>query len=533
MLLGLGRELTQLEEVLNSRRADFSGLYLAVSDLHAFVKEHPERAGIGTIRLLQGVLEDQRHRSQKQALVLYREAAGALTTLVVLESAPKPVAEMAMAVLRKALGQRSTPCLRAVAEALGALPLPIRGPALAVASADGLPQVSWGALLERQGIPTDRAPDIMGRSLVVPLSASDHLLVVKLATARDSPQTMAQETLWMELLRAEGDLLPVHFDIPIPIRVHGTHVFRLKDLPVCLGPDRSPHPQRYAIGFSAHRDYFVYINGCRRETGLSADSFAHALCGSAWLLGWLAARGIVHGAPIPLFHNRVQRLRRSDHGLYEWPRGGRLDRWLTSCRYPNFGLTGLRDFEHFLSIQGAGTQLYQQIGGHLLSLLLVAGSYFRNQDALRGGWDEQGQPVDARGLFDPVLLKGLVEGILRRYYRGFVGAEFPGEVPMDCHGLVRRMIDEMGVDRHMEEILRIADQETMSDEEFRDFLISRGISHEQAEGMQRGVEDVVVHTGPHLGAFNNRISLPELTELVATGAALCIAGRFWMARSAR
>jgi hypothetical protein len=42
-----------------------------------------------------------------------------------------------------------------------------------------------------------------------------------------------------------------------------------------------------------------------------------------------------------------------------------------------------------------------------------------------------------------------------------------------------------------------------------------------------------VHTGPHLGAFNNRISLPELTELVAAGAALCIAGRFWRTRSAR
>ena len=44
--------------------------------------------------------------------------------------------------------------------------------------------------------------------------------------------------------------------------------------------------------------------------------------------------------PIPLFHNRTQRLRRDDQGRYQWFRAGRLDQWLDSCAFPNLGLSG-------------------------------------------------------------------------------------------------------------------------------------------------------------------------------------------------
>jgi hypothetical protein len=194
-------------------------------------------------------------------------------------------------------------------------------------------------------------------------------------------------------------------------------------------------------------------------------------------------------------------------------------------------LTGLRDFEHLLAFQGPPRGLYQLIGMHLLSLLLVAGSYFRNQDPERVGLDAQGQPVDARNLFDLPLLQQLVEGVFTNYYAGFVGTEYAGTVLFDFEALTMRMIDEMGVDRHMEEVLRVADQVTMDDEQFRDFLRKRGYSQEQAERLERGVDDVLVHTGPHLGAFNSRISLPELIDLVAIAAALCVAGRYWQERT--
>jgi hypothetical protein len=185
----------------------------------------------------------------------------------------------------------------------------------------------------------------------------------------------------------------------------------------------------------------------------------------------------------------------------------------------------LRDFEHFQSFKGSGRELYHQIGAHILSLLLVAGSYFRNQDSHFAGLGEDGKPVDARGLFDRQLLQELIHSIFLSYFRGFVGREFLGSLPFRGT-LVDRMIEEMGVDRHMEEILRIPDQERMTDGEFRKFLSDRGLAGDQLDSLQRGEGEIILHTGPHLGAFNSRISIPELIENTATAAAICIGARF-------
>jgi hypothetical protein len=88
------------------------------------------------------------------------------------------------------------------------------------------------------------------------------------------------------------------------------------------------------------------------------------------------------------------------------------------------------------------------------------------------------------------------------------------------------MIDEMGVDRHMTELLRRADQKGLSDSQFFGFLRERGYSAEQMEGMIRGEKDLLIKSGPHLGDFNRQISLPELIEAVAAMSAVCIAGRY-------
>ena len=146
---------------------------------------------------------------------------------------------------------------------------------------------------------------------------------------------------------------------------------------------------------------------------------------SAWLLGRLMAMGIAHTAPIPLFHNRAQRHRREDGGRYRWTHAGRLDRWLASCRYPNFGASGLRDFEHFEVVTGRARFRYEIIGSHLISLLLVAGSYFRSKAPDRMGLDLSGQPVDTRDLFDRSLLQTMIGDIYRAYYEGFTGEVFP------------------------------------------------------------------------------------------------------------
>jgi len=119
-----------------------------------------------------------------------------------------------------------------------------------------------------------------------------------------------------------------------------------------------------------------------------------------------------------------------------------------------------------------------------------------------------------------------VEGIFRHYHLGFVGTEFSGDVPVDFDALSTRMVDEMGVDRHMEEILRIADQKEMTEKTFVHFLEQRGGSGEEASSFQKGREDITLYTGPHLGGFNHGISLPELIESIETMDALCFFNKY-------
>ena len=92
------------------------------------------------------------------------------------------------------------------------------------------------------------------------------------------------------------------------------------------------------------------------------------------------------------------------------------------------------------------------------------------------------------------------------------------------------MIEEMGVDRHMEEVFRTADQRALTDGEFQWFLTTRGVAEERIKTLARGKVDIVIQSGPHLGAFNAGISLPEIIESAASMAAVCVAGKYWHER---
>jgi len=330
----------------------------------------------------------------------------------------------------------------------------------------------------------------------------------------------------MGRLRQPEYAFPVRFDVPVAIRVGGGFLFRVPSLPLAPPSGITRHPDKFAIGFIAHKDYFSYPNEGDGKSLLPPRNFVEVMRRSSWLLGRLSSLGIVHTAPIPLFHNRVQQNRRDDNGVYDWPRGGRLDRWLDSCRQPNIGLTGVRDFEHFEVFQGTSSKMYWHIGAHFFSLLLIAGSYFRNRDITRIGFDRHGAPVDSRDLYEPDVLKGAISNIFGGYYEGFVGQGYRGEAPFNIDMLSTRMIAEMGVDHHMEEILRVVDQKTMSDKEYREFLLSRGYSPEEIADRPRGTKDIVVCTGPHLGKFNYPISIPELVNAAGSMAATCIVGRY-------
>jgi hypothetical protein len=89
------------------------------------------------------------------------------------------------------------------------------------------------------------------------------------------------------------------------------------------------------------------------------------------------------------------------------------------------------------------------------------------------------------------------------------------------------MIEEMGVDRYMEEIFRVTDQDAMDEEAYRGFLKERGMCDEDIMGLTKGESDITLLTGPHLSGFNHPISLPEMIECISTMSALCMVGKFW------
>jgi hypothetical protein len=295
------------------------------------------------------------------------------------------------------------------------------------------------------------------------------------------------------------------------------------------------------MAFTAPPGYYHYPNDVRPGRLPKPAAFVEMMELNAGLLGALAARGMIHTATVPLFHNRIQGGRRPDQGIYEWRRLGRLDRWLESSLYPNFGASGLRDFEHFEAVDlgptsgngngyGKGHVLgppdtAYKIGDHALGLLLVAGSHFRAKNPGLRGLDEHNEPVDARRLFDHGLLTKAIRTVFTAYVRGFTGLE-NGGCPLNACALAGRMVEELGVDRHMEEVIRARDQAAMPRERFRNLLVAGGFSPVQADGIRHGRADVTIVTGPHLGGFNSQTSLPELSLFAAAVAGLSVSRRY-------
>ncbi|MBW2589981.1 MAG: SidJ-related pseudokinase [Deltaproteobacteria bacterium] len=502
--------------------SDYYTKYFAVYHLQSLSQSNPGIIDQETIVTIQDLLKDPQYSEKRQGLFIFRQAAETLGAIII-HSDEKYLAETALSALKNVLKTTTGYAHRACSETLGAFPLNISGPDLRNTEIKRIPLVSWQEISGNNSTNSMR-PVFFGRSFTVPLDCGNRLLVLKFARAGDSPQDLLRESLWMEHLHLANYSFPLKFNIPETIKIKNSHVIRIKDLPAKLPEKIDFHRKGYAIGFVAHKDYFSYPNDFKKEKQLTENRFKEVIFRNAWLLGDLTSAGIIHFAPIPLFHNRVQRNRRRDQGVYEWFRAGRLDRWLESCMFPNFGLTGIRDFEHLVSLNGYN--LYRHIGNHFLSLLLVAGSYFRNKDISRIGFDKNGKPVDARDLFNTQFFKEIIQGIFQKYYHGFVKTDFTGELPLNLDELTLRMIEEMGVDRHMEEMFRAADQEQMTDKEFRRFLKNRGYSNKEIDNFQMGEKDIIIHSGPHLGEFNHDISLPELIEAVGTMSALCIAGKY-------
>ncbi len=529
------RQLDQLKRELSGPPSDFSAAFLKTQELRRLIHEDPDLADHATVRLLRKLLIHEPYQRQRQAYFFSRETA--LVLRDVLETSSRPdVMEHARRVLERLCTETQGPCQRASCEALGALFLPLHFPTL---PPDPDPESALEISLDKDGlrprtVGAHRPWNQCGRSYWMEDPETGWIRVVKTACTPEGARGLFREIQWMRILSENPHLWDGEgTSLPRPVTPAGPGLFRLKTLKWIDSSrffSEKGHETVWAVVFLAPPDYFLYPNRCHNDRMPTKPFFLSVMTRSARQFGRLASHGIIHTAPIPLFHNRVQRHRREDGGLYRWPRGGRLDRWLESCDYPNFGASGLRDLEHLEPAGSNGMSLHEQIGMHFLSFLLVAGSYFRNRDRGLRGRRPDGIPVDVREWFDGMFLVKVIEGVFRAYYEAFTGHPAPTDLPWDLDLLARRMIEEMGVDRHMEEILRVTDQANMTDDEFRAFLEERGFSAEEAARVTRGREDIVILTGPHLGAFNDRISLPEMIHFVGAAAALCVSGRYFHLR---
>ena len=517
------------ESEIRDESSDLTTRLYAIHHLESALSQNPGLIDAHTVSVLGEVLKDSRLAVKRQSLFFFRIAAETLCSILV-KCRDENLADLALSALEDVMATTTGYSHRAATEAFACLPLSIRGPDVPPSVIRKMPAVTWDQLIAETGYRAAAQPTVYGRSIAVGVhsepGAAEQLFVVKLVSSDCDPTDLLTEAFWMGHLNRARYSFPLRFNIPKIVKIKGVDLIRLTRLPAQLPSDSSLPRGGYAICFIADKDYFKYPNDSGSKRRLNLDDFKEVFFRNAWLMGKLTSMGVLHLAPIPLFHNRVQVGRRRDQGLYEWFRAGRLDRWLDSCNYPNLGLTGVRDFEHLISFKGSGQALYRHIGNHILSLMLIAGSYFRNKQPELVGFNEQGQPVDARFLFDEAALDEFVVGLFNNYYEGFVGSPFADRLPIDTIELTGRMIEEMGVDRYMTEFLRVADQDEMSDDEFRTFLRGRGQSRQAVNGAVKGVKDILVNTGPHLGGFNQQISLPEMIESVATMSALCLFGKF-------
>ena len=522
-------DIREAEATLVRNSADFSGTYMAVANLAYVVETAPELAGESTVTVLAELFFREVHMGRRQSYFLYRKAAAIIAAILV-NTRETSVAAAARGALKRIVNHQTGPPHRAAAEALGSLPASFPAQKdlrrCSRPKAGRIPHVRWPALLRFAGLAENSEFQPVGRSLVFRRDA-DTLVVVKTEADVTKARDLEREARWMQHLPDIAAQFPVRFHIPEPIPIKGKHVCSVSGCPA-PSPENGPcSGRRLAICFKTVDDYYIYPNDHRKSHRPREAGFLKTLSKNAWILGRLASLGIMHTAPIPLFHNRVQQHRRDDAGLYQWFREGRLDQWLRSCQFPNLGKSGARDFEHLEVFEGSRGELYRIVGSHLFSLVLVAASYFRNKDISLQGRTEDGKTVDARRLFDRGLLIQAIQTVFTRYYHGFTHREFTGDFPFKVGNLADRMIEEMGVDRHMEEVLRVADQQRMTAGDFANFLSQRGYSDDQIAALPQGKADIAILTGPHLGGFNQRISLPELIHFTAGTTATCIADRYW------
>jgi len=512
----------QTEHQLLILNIGFSQAYLAVQYLYHHLEKAPETITQQTVDSFFTLLESEKFDQKKQAFFLYQQAACALIHLS--KDATHPFAGQTLFKLKDMLLKTRGRKHRAVSEALGSLPLKIKGPQIQSSENQTCFSLSFDSFLGRMNISDPKSMQWHGRTLRIQ-TCDQKIGCIKFARSEQDIENLNTEIYWLNFLKTHPPCPESIFHIPEPVKIDGQSIFKFWALPDTLSHNTQISTELIAIAFLADPQYFHYPNDLDffNEEIRVQEVFKR----NAHLLGKMAANGIIHTALIPLFHNRVQQTRRQDGGIYQWELGGRLDKWLESAQYPNFARSGLRDFEHIITME-TNKKLRHYIGEHILSFVLVLGSFFRNKSPRDVGIQSNGHPVDTRHLFDRNLFSNILLDVVETYYKAITGISLENPDRFITADLVDNLIEKMGVDHHMEEILRAQDQINMSDTDFYAFLNARGMAKDRIQTMVKGQKDIILNTGPHLGGFSQPISVPELIDLLFCLSSLCICDRYIM-----
>lgn len=498
------------EQALLTEECGFSGAFLAVQYLRQRIDSSPKTVSAATIEALLFQIRSPRFDRKKQLFFLLGEAADALISLAL--TCDTPTCQGIIAALQEIIAGATGARVRAVGNAMGKLPVTLPSADIHLPDEPAPLKISLNDLTCAFGAPSAGPPEWQGRSLTIPL-AGNLIGVIKFASSEDNIRELARESFWQGQMEQVQEVDPETWQIPCPVLIGTSNLFRVSDLSSADPPAKVFNG--VCIAYTATPGYFDYPNDA--ACPVPWEKISGVFFTTARTLGKLTAAGLFHTALIPLFHNRVQQDRRSDNGRYLWEHGGRLDQWLDSCRFPNFSASGLRDFEH-LEPAASSNQLRHTIGEHLLSFILVMGSCFRSQSPERRGKDNLGRPVDTRDLFDEDRFCRLLEGVCRRYFAAFTPTPLPRAFLERIPALVDDLIETMGIDKDMAETLRVQDQNNMDEAAYHRFLEERGLH----PAPLRGRADIVLETGPHLGGFNQPISVPGLVDFLYNFSSLCV-----------
>ena len=135
----------QAEHALVDANFDFIAKYHAITDLRRLLKKTPGILDRQTIFAVTTLLQaDQFHRD-RQSYFLFREAAKIISDMIV-QPAGNGMRQAALAAMEAMLSQTHGSAHRGVAEALGSLPVTVRGPRMPDMDISSAPSVTpWMA----------------------------------------------------------------------------------------------------------------------------------------------------------------------------------------------------------------------------------------------------------------------------------------------------------------------------------------------------------------------------------------------------